>query len=129
MNSLDRKKCFCSAFIGQLVSRRTFYEHKRSFRISLQQKLCKKLVPISDPFDADISSDNNDRGNTIDNDNRQIFQRTTVPPLKQRRLSESSHRDLEVIYTFIECLIVYFMGEATDSPFIQFHDALLYHVE
>ena len=55
MEFTDRRKCFCSECKGQLVARRTLYEHKR--RNLLKKENYTDIEPITDPFDADISSD------------------------------------------------------------------------
>ena len=54
----DRKKCFCTECCGQLVARRTFYEHQK--RNALRRESRRDFESIPDPFDADISSDEDD---------------------------------------------------------------------
>ena len=58
MEFLDRKKCFCNECCGQLVARRTFYEHQK--RNLSRREACRDLKSIPNPFDADISSEKDD---------------------------------------------------------------------
>ena len=94
------KPCACSDCCGQLVSRSTFYRHNR--RITLgKEVVTEQNSTISDPFDADISSSEEDTIGTesfvclIDvacghchgsGDQPEI---SNTPPLKSARFSDS----------------------------------------
>ena len=54
----DRRACFCNRCNGQLVARRTFYEHKK--RHAFVEEVFGREKPLMDPFDADISSSEDD---------------------------------------------------------------------
>ena len=114
MDALDRRKCFCAECLGQLVARRTFYEHRR--RSALRKKTCMDIETIPDPFDADISSDddgsegsllNPKLSSTFDNDSDS---EEGVPSVKQPRIKEEGHDEvghsISVLYhQFIEVTV------------------------
>ena len=88
MEFLERKKCFCTECNGQLVARRTFYEHKR--RTSLRDETCRNIKFISDPFDADISSDEDDMNPMSSSTVIHSDPEDGVPSLKHARLQEEN---------------------------------------
>ena len=109
MDALDRRKCFCAECLGQLVARQTFYEHRR--RTDLEKKNVKGIKSIPDPFDADISSDD-EGGSHLNPKLSPTFDKDSdsedgIPSVKQPRINEDDHdevgHNISVLYNrFIE---------------------------
>ena len=101
MDRADRRPCFCDNCRGQIVARRTFYEHSK--KCSFPEEVHEN-VPIVDPFDADVSSSEDDLDLTMPH----VASCSVVcsepqnglPPLKISRLTDSE----ELLQVTICCI-------------------------
>ena len=55
----DRRPCLCETYKGQLVARRTFFEHEKR-RKAPKRSMDSRAALAVDPLDADISSFDNE---------------------------------------------------------------------
>ena len=124
----DRRACFCNWCNGQLVARRTFYEYKK--RHAFVEDVCGGEKPLIDPFDADVSSSEDDLdGASVKGDldkalgeiveSKDICSKPGdgIPPLKVSRLTseESIQVDyivwrhvLQLAYITIDSFVCYY---------------------
>ena len=94
MDSIGRVPCYCSKCCGQLVSRRTHFRHKKDL---FKDNNTRLVLASDDPFDADVSSPEDDGEMVLglddilgltstlpSNDQSSEFE---APPLKNARLN------------------------------------------